>query len=182
MDAQRSIELFQSDVTGKALSRVRRAVHAVKRSFRNERRLRASEEARAMTEDKYELGMKIRRQVLGDEYVDRAMASADEFSADFQRIVTEYCWGGTWGRPGLSLKQRSLNNLCMLAALNRGQEFETHFRGAMRNGCTTDELRETLIQIATYCGIPAGVEAFRIARKVLAEEKAKESATQGETR
>ncbi|HZP95520.1 MAG TPA: carboxymuconolactone decarboxylase family protein [Candidatus Limnocylindria bacterium] len=129
-----------------------------------------------MSDDRYETGMKIRRQVLGDEYVDRAMQNADEFGADFQRIVTEYCWGGTWGRPGLSFKQRSLNTLCLLAALNRGQEFETHFRGALRNGCTLEELKETLIQIATYAGIPAGVEAFRLARKVLAEEKTK---TQG---
>lgn len=130
-----------------------------------------------MGNDTHELGMKIRRQVLGDEYVDRAMRSADDFSAEFQRIVTDYCWGQTWGRPGLSFRQRSLNNLCLLAALNRGQEFETHFRGALRNGCTLDELRETLIQIATYAGIPAGVEAFRIARKVLAEEKVKAPAT-----
>ncbi len=125
-----------------------------------------------MSDELFTTGMRIRRQVLGDAYVDRAMQSADDFSADFQRIVTEYCWGGTWGRPGLSFQQRSLNNLCLLAALNRGQEFETHFRGAIRNGCTRDELRETLIQIATYAGIPAGVEAFRIARKVLAEEAA----------
>ncbi|MDE3101661.1 MAG: carboxymuconolactone decarboxylase family protein [Chloroflexota bacterium] len=126
-----------------------------------------------MGNDTYELGMQIRRRVLGDEYVDRAVQNADEFGAEFQRIVTDYCWGQTWGRPGLSFKQRSLNNLCLLAALNRSQEFETHFRGALRNGCTLEELRETLIQIATYAGIPAGVEAFRIARKVLADEKAK---------
>jgi 4-carboxymuconolactone decarboxylase len=125
-----------------------------------------------VSDEQYANGMRIRRQVLGDEYVDRALKAADDFSADFQRIVTEYCWGGTWGRPGLTFQQRSLNNLCLLAALNRGQEFEVHFRGAIRNGCTRDELRETLIQIATYAGIPAGVEAFRIARKVLAEEDA----------
>jgi len=120
----------------------------------------------------YEKGMKLRRQVLGDEYVDRALASADEFSADFQKMVTEFCWGATWARGVLSLKQRSLNNLCLLAALNRQQEFELHLRGALRNGCTHDEIKETLLQIAVYAGIPAGVEAFRIARKVLAEEKA----------
>ncbi len=124
-------------------------------------------------EDLATKGMRIRRQVLGDEYVDRALQSADEFSADFQKLVTEYCWGAAWGREGLSYRQRSLNNLCLLAALNRGQEFETHFRGALRNGCTRDELRETLIQIAVYAGIPAGVEAFRIARKVLADWDAK---------
>jgi len=118
----------------------------------------------------YEKGMKLRRQVLGDEYVDKAMKSADEFSADFQRMVTEWCWGASWGRGVLSLKQRSLNNLCLLAALNRQTEFETHMRGALRNGCTREEIKETLIQIAVYAGIPAGVEAFRVARKVLAEQ------------
>jgi len=120
--------------------------------------------------DLYATGMRLRRQVLGDEYVDNAMKNSDEFSADFQRMVTEYCWGATWGRGVLSLQQRSLNNLCLLAALNRAQEFEIHLRGALRNGCTRDEIKETLLQIAVYAGIPAGVEAFRIARKVLAED------------
>ena len=129
-----------------------------------------------MSDELFSTGMRIRREVLGDDYVDRALKSSDDFSADFQRMVTEYCWGATWGRPGLTFKQRSLNNLCLLAALNRGQEFETHFRGAIRNGCSRDELRETLIQIAVYAGIPAGVEAFRLARKVLAEEDAKKEA------
>lgn len=125
-----------------------------------------------MSDELYETGMKIRREVLGDEYVDRATRNVDDFNRDFQRLVTEYCWGGTWGREGLSRKQRSLNNLCLLAALNRAAEFELHLRGALRNGCSLDEIRETLIQIAVYAGIPAGVEAFRIARKVLAEEGA----------
>lgn len=129
-------------------------------------------------DDLFETGMRIRRQVLGDEYVDRAMAAADEFSSDFQKLVTEYCWGATWGRNGLTFQQRSLNNLCLLAALNRPQEFETHFRGALRNGCSLEELKETLLQISVYAGVPAGVEAFRIARKVLAEE-AKASAGKG---
>lgn len=123
-----------------------------------------------MADELFDKGMRNRRKVLGDEYVDRALKNADEFGADFQRIVTEYCWGGTWGRPGLTFQQRSLNVLCILAALNRPAEFETHFRGAIRNGCTRDELKETLIQIATYAGIPAGVEAFRIARKVFSED------------
>lgn len=85
-------------------------------------------------------------------------------------MVTEYCWGGTWGRGVLSKQQRSLNNLCMLSALNRPAEFKLHFRGAIKNGCSLDELKETLIQIAIYCGIPAGVEAFRLAREVLHED------------
>jgi 4-carboxymuconolactone decarboxylase len=125
-----------------------------------------------MSDDVYTTGMQIRRQVLGDDYVDRAIENVDDFNRDFQRLVTEYCWGATWGRDGLSRKQRSLNNLCLLAALNRPHEFEIHFRGALRNGCTIEELRETLMQIAVYAGIPAGVDAFRIGRKVLAEHEA----------
>lgn len=123
-----------------------------------------------MASEQYQTGLKIRKEVLGAEYVDNALGKADEFNHDFQNIVTEYCWGGTWGRGVLDKKQRSLNNLCMLAALNRQQEFRLHFRGALRNGCSVEELRETLIQIAIYCGIPAGVEAFRVAREVLKEE------------
>ena len=123
-----------------------------------------------MDKNLYEKGMAVRRQVLGNEYVDKATASIDAFNRDFQRLVTEYCWGEVWTRSVLTNKQRSLNNLCMIAALNRGAEFELHVRGALRNGCTPDEIRDTLIQVAIYAGIPAGVEAFRIARKVLTEE------------
>ncbi|MDA8218148.1 MAG: carboxymuconolactone decarboxylase family protein [Dehalococcoidales bacterium] len=123
-----------------------------------------------MAEDLYNKGMAIRREVLGDEYVDRATSNVDDFNQDFQKLVTEYCWGASWGREGLSRKQRSLNNLCLIAVLNRPHEFELHVRGALRNGCTLAEIRETLIQIAVYAGIPTGVDAFRIARKVLAEE------------
>src|SRR3972149_10764978 len=121
-----------------------------------------------MSEDLFSIGQQIRRKVLGDEYVDKALKGADDFNRDFQKIVTEYCWGAAWGREGLSHKQRSLNNLCLLAALNRPNEFEVHVRGALRNGCTLDEIRETLIQVAIYAGVPAGVGAFRIGRKVLA--------------
>jgi 4-carboxymuconolactone decarboxylase len=124
-----------------------------------------------VSEDLFATGMRIRREVLGDDYVDRALDNVGDFNRDFQRLVTEYCWGATWGRDGLSRQQRSLNNLCLLAALNRPHEFEIHFRGALRNGCSVDELRETLLQIAVYAGIPAGVDAFRIARKVLAEQE-----------
>jgi 4-carboxymuconolactone decarboxylase len=104
--------------------------------------------------------------------VDKATANVDDFNRDFQRIVTEYCWGEVWTRSVLSNKQRSLNNLCIIATLNRAAEFEIHVRGALRNGCTPEEIRDTLIQVAVYAGIPAGVEAFRIAKKVLAEEGA----------
>jgi len=114
--------------------------------------------------------MAVRRHVLGDAYVDKAISNVDDFNRDFQRIVTEYCWGEVWTRQVLTNKQRSLNNLCIIATLNRAAEFEIHVRGALRNGCTPEEIRDTLIQVAVYAGIPAGVEAFRIARKVLTEE------------
>jgi len=123
-----------------------------------------------LDDDLYERGMAVRRQVLGDAYVDKATANVDDFTRDFQRLVTEYCWGEVWTRSVLTNKQRSLNNLCMIAALNRAAEFELHVRGALRNGCTPEEIRDALIQVAIYAGIPAGVEAFRIARKVLMEE------------
>src|SRR5438132_996604 len=120
-----------------------------------------------MDEERYRQGMAMRRQVLGDVYVDKATSNVDDFNRDFQRIVTEYCWGEVWTRQVLTNKQRSLNNLCIIATLNRAAEFEIHVRGALRNGCTPEEIRDTLIQVAVYAGIPAGVEAFRIARKVL---------------
>ena len=124
-----------------------------------------------MASELYEKGMKIRREVLGDEHVDRTLAGVDDFNREFQQMVTEHAWGAIWTRPGLAKKQRSLLNLGMLAALNRPEEFEMHFRGALKNGCTLDELKETLLQIAVYCGMPAGVASFRIARKVLDERK-----------
>jgi 4-carboxymuconolactone decarboxylase len=122
-----------------------------------------------MDRQRHDLGVKIRKEVLGAEYVEKSMANVDEFSAPFQEILNEYCWGGSWGRGVLSKQQRSILNLGMLAALGRSHEFGLHFRGALNNGLSRDELREVLIQIAVYCGIPAGVESFRIARGVLAE-------------
>jgi 4-carboxymuconolactone decarboxylase len=118
----------------------------------------------------FDVGLEARTRVLGEEYVTRAMSSTDSFNHDLQQLLTEYCWGVVWGRSALSDRQRSLNNLCLLAALNRPEEFMTHFRGALRNGCTLDELRDTLIQITVYAGVPAGVEAFRLARRVLEAE------------
>ncbi|HET6173208.1 MAG TPA: carboxymuconolactone decarboxylase family protein [Gaiellales bacterium] len=123
-----------------------------------------------MDDQLFELGLAKRREVLGPEYVDRAMENADGFTRDFQRFMTEYCWGGVWCGTALTDRQRSLNNLSILATLGRMEEFELHFRGALRNGCALDELRETLIQVMVYAGVPAGVSAFRAARKVLAEE------------
>ena len=134
-----------------------------------------------MDVDRFNIGLDARTRVLGQEYVTRALAGADSFNREFQELVTEYCWGGVWGRSALTDRQRSLNNLCILASLNRGEEFKTHFRGALRNGCTLDELRDTLVQIMVYAGVPAGVEAFRLAREVLKIEGVdpgpKESAT-----
>jgi 4-carboxymuconolactone decarboxylase len=123
-----------------------------------------------MSTDQFEAGRDARARVLGEEYVTRALDGADSFNRGFQELVTTYCWGEVWTQPTLTDKQRSLNNLCLLAALNRSHEFTTHFRGALRNGCTLDELKETLVQIAIYAGIPAGVEAFRLARQVLDAE------------
>ena len=122
-----------------------------------------------MDEQRYATGDRIRRQVMGDAHVDRGSAQADDFSAIFHELATEYCWGVVWGQEVLDRKQRSLNNLCLLAALNRPREFEAHVRGALVNGCTRDEIRETLVQITVYAGIPAGNEAFRIAGRVLQE-------------
>ena len=123
-----------------------------------------------MSTELYKRGLEIRRRVLGDEYVDRALANVDAFNSEFQELVSEYCWGKVWGRSALSDQQRSLNNLSMMAAWNRPHEFKIHMRGALRNGCSLDEIRDTLLQVAIYCGIPAGVEAFRLAREVLEAE------------
>ncbi len=118
-----------------------------------------------------EEGLKVRREVLGDEYVDRAMKNADEFSKPFQEIVSEYCWGVAWTDKTLSRRERSILNLGMIAALGKMHEFELHFRAARRNGLTDEELRAVLIQIAVYCGIPVGVDCFRTAKQVLVEKK-----------
>jgi 4-carboxymuconolactone decarboxylase len=122
-----------------------------------------------MDKDLREAGLAVRRKVLGDDYVERALAGADDFSRPFQDVLNEYCWGQCWTDATLEPKQRSLLNLGMLAASGRMHEFETHFRGALRNGLTREELRAALIQIAVYCGVPAGVECFRAARNVLSE-------------
>ena len=128
-----------------------------------------------MDKKRYETGLEIRTEVLGPEYVNRAMQGADDFNREFQALVTEFAWGEVWGNDALSRRDHSLINLAMLAALGRSQEFELHFRGALRNGCSMEELKATLTQVAVYCGIPAGVESFRIARKVLAEQAEKGS-------
>jgi len=120
-----------------------------------------------------EEGLAARRAVLGEEYVDRAMKSADAFNKPFQEIVSEYCWGLCWTDKTLSRRERSILNLGMIAALGKMHEFELHLRGALRNGLTEEEIRSVLIQIAVYCGIPVGVDCFRTAKQVMAESRQK---------
>ena len=122
-----------------------------------------------MDKARFDSGLAARKAVLGADYVDRALETADDFNRDFQELVTEYCWGTCWGDATLDRRQRSLLNLGMIAALNRMHEWELHFRGAIGNGLTRDELKAILTQITIYCGVPTGVECFRIARKVFAE-------------
>lgn len=122
-----------------------------------------------MDEHTYETGRAIRSAVLGAEYVERAAAQADDFSAPLQDLVTEYCWGAVWGREGLTHKTRSMLNLAMLAVLNRPHELRTHVRGALTNGVTREEIREVFLQVGVYAGIPAAVDSFRLAREVFAE-------------
>jgi 4-carboxymuconolactone decarboxylase len=124
-----------------------------------------------MDKDTYDRGMAIRRKTLGDAYVDRQTANADDFNRDFQRIVTQYCWGEAWGDNTLTPRERSILNLGMIASLGKMHEFETHVRGALTNGLTPNEIRAVLTQIAVYCGIPVGVDCFRIAREVLKQGK-----------
>ena len=120
-------------------------------------------------DDLFERGLALRREVLGAEYVDKSLQSANDFMMAFQRITTEWCWGYAWTRPGLDKKTRSLLNLAMLTALNRSPEIKLHVRGALNNGVTVDEIKETLIHATIYCGIPAGLDAFKAANDVLKE-------------
>lgn len=117
-----------------------------------------------MDQDTYDKGREIRAAVLGEAYVAQATENADDFTRPLQNLVTEYCWGAVWGRDGLSLKTRSMLNLAMLAVLNRPNELRTHIKGALTNGVTRDEIREILMQVAVYGGVPAAVDSFRIAR------------------
>lgn len=120
--------------------------------------------------DAWKRGYAARSQVLGSDYVERAFADADDFTRDFQDYVTEHAWGASWARPGLEFRTRSMLNLAMLTALNRPHELEIHLRGALRNGVTRDEIKEVLLQAAVYCGAPAALDAFKVARRVLAEQ------------
>ena len=122
-----------------------------------------------MSKELWDKGLAVRKEVLGAEYVERQLKTADDFVMPMQELVTQSCWGWLWTRPQLPRKMRSLVNLGMLSALNRPNEFKTHVRGALTNGCTREEIREVLLQVAVYCGMPAGVEAFRLAREAIKE-------------
>lgn len=119
--------------------------------------------------EQFEAGLAVRRDVLGDAYVDRSLASIDDFTRDLQELVTEYCWGRVWTREELPRETRSLLNLAMMTALNRPHELAIHVRGALNNGVTRVEIREVLLQAAIYCGVPAALDAFRVARQVFDE-------------
>ena len=125
------------------------------------------------TTELFEKGLAMRRQVLGSEYVDRSIANVDAFNKPFQKLVTEWCWGEVWNRPGLDKKTRSMLNLAMLTALNRPNEVRLHVRGAINNGVTREQIQEVLMQACIYCGVPAALESFRIASEVLKEMDAK---------
>jgi 4-carboxymuconolactone decarboxylase len=120
---------------------------------------------------KFDEGLAIRKSVLGAEFVDKAIGAADDFNRPLQELVTEYCWGAVWSREGLSRRDRSLLNLAMLTALNRPHELKMHVQGALRNGVKKEEIREVLLQATIYAGVPAGVDAFRVAREALSEFK-----------
>jgi len=124
-----------------------------------------------VTTDLFEKGLEVRRAVLGKEYVDKSISEADDFTQPLQELVTEYCWGSIWTRPGLPRKTRSLINLAMMTALNRPHEVKLHLRGALNNGCSKEEIMEVLLQTAIYCGVPAAIDSFRTAKEFFQESK-----------
>jgi 4-carboxymuconolactone decarboxylase len=123
----------------------------------------------AMNKELFDKGLAIRKSVIGTEFVEKALASADDFNMPLQELVTEYCWGAVWGREGLEKKTRSLLNIAMLSTLNRPHELKVHVKGAIRNGATKTEIREVLLQVAIYAGVPAAVDSFRVAKEALVE-------------
>lgn len=125
-----------------------------------------------MDKERFDKGLAKRKEVLGAEYVEKSLAAASPFARDFQELLTEYCWGAAWGDETLDKKTRSIINVSMIAALNRMHEWELHFKGAMKNGVSDDELKAIINQIAIYCGVPVGVECHRIAKKVFEERDA----------
>ena len=122
-----------------------------------------------MSSEMFEKGIAKRRKVLGNEYVDKALASADEFGADLQKLITEYAWGEVWNKESLTDKERSMVNLGMIAALNRPHELKLHIKGALNNGLTKDQIRDIFLQVTVYCGAPAGIDSMRLARETFAE-------------
>jgi len=128
-----------------------------------------------MTNELFEKGLQVRREVLGAEYVDASIAQADDFSRPLQELVTQYCWGAVWTRPGLDRKTRSLLNLGMLTALNRPHEIKLHLKGALNNGCSKKDIMEVFLQTAIYCGVPAAVDSFRVAKEFFKEVEAQQS-------
>jgi 4-carboxymuconolactone decarboxylase len=126
-----------------------------------------------MASELFEKGLKIRREVLGAEHVEASLSQADDFSRPLQELVTEYCWGNVWSRPGLDRKTRSLLNLAMLTALNRPHEVKLHVRGALNNGCSKNDIMEVLLQTAIYCGVPAAMDSLRGAKEIFQEVESK---------
>ena len=122
-----------------------------------------------MNKELFDKGLKVRREVLGSEYVDASLKNADEFTTPLQELVTQYCWGDIWNRPGLDRRTRSFLNLAMITALNRPHELKLHVRGAINNGLTKEEIREVFLQSAIYCGVPASLDSFRVAKEVFKE-------------
>jgi 4-carboxymuconolactone decarboxylase len=122
-----------------------------------------------MNQELFDKGLKTRREVLGAEYVDAAISNADDFNRPMQELVTQYCWGDVWNRPGLDRRTRSFLNLAMITALNRPHELKLHVRGAINNGVSKDEIKEVFLQAAIYCGMPAAIDSFRSAREVFKE-------------
>jgi 4-carboxymuconolactone decarboxylase len=123
----------------------------------------------AMNQDLFDKGLQTRREVLGADYVDNAIKNADDFSMPMQELVTQYCWGDVWNRPGLDRRTRSLLNLAMITALNRPHELRLHVRGAINNGLTKEDIREVFLQTSIYCGVPAAIDSFRTAKEVFKE-------------
>jgi 4-carboxymuconolactone decarboxylase len=132
-----------------------------------------------MSSETYDKGLEIRKAVLGDAYVAKALARADDFNRPLQDLVTEYCWGAVWGRPGLERRERSMINLAMISVLNRGHELKAHVKGALTNGLTKAEISEVLLQVAIYGGVPCAVDSFRLANEAFAELEAEKAAANG---
>jgi 4-carboxymuconolactone decarboxylase len=125
---------------------------------------------KTMTEESlFEKGLKVRKEVLGEAYVNKSIAGADEFTRTMAEWSTEFCWGALWTRPGVDRRTRSIVNLSMIAAINRPHELKLHVKAALKNGLTKDEIKEIFLQVAVYCGVPAGIDSFRIAREAFKE-------------